>query len=157
MLAYYLAMKINALYIEGLYKSQPWHLFSLYALNQITVNMIRESEVKYHISHDIPALAVQLSYIKDDNDVYRAIDCLTDYTKTAIRENNLHEVEECFQTACHLLREGNRLIQLAIENTFVYSVSRLLEISIGVAQSVRELFLDNFKKEYAKQINSKNP
>ena len=116
--------------------------------------MIRESEVKYRISHDIPALAIELSYIKDNNDVYRAIDCLTGYTKTAIRENRLNDVAECFETAYDLLHEGNRLIQLAVENTFIYSVSSLLEISVCVTQPVRALFLNNFKKEYCKQINS---
>jgi hypothetical protein len=116
--------------------------------------MIRESEVKYRISHNIPALAVELSYIKDNNDVYRVIDCLTGYTKTLIREDRVNEVEACFQTAYDLLHEGNRLIQLAIENTFIYSVSSLLEISVCVTQPVRTLFLNNFKKEYCKQINS---
>jgi hypothetical protein len=116
--------------------------------------MIRESEVKYHISHNIPALAIELSYIKDNNDIYRAIDCLTGYTKTAIRENRLNDVAECFETAYDLLHEGNRLIQLAVENTFIYSVSSLLEISLCVTQPVRTLFLHNFKTEYCKQINS---
>ena len=116
--------------------------------------MIRESEVKYCISHEIPALAIELSYIKDDNDVYRAIDCLTNYTKTAIRENNLSELEECFNTAYHLLHEGNKLIQLAVENTFIYAVSSLLEISLNATQPVRALFLHNFKKEYCRLINS---
>jgi hypothetical protein len=116
--------------------------------------MIRESEVKYRISHNIPALAIELSYIKDNNDVYRAIDCLTGYTKSLIREDRVNEVEACFQTAYDLLHEGNRLIQLAVENTFIYSVSSLLEISVCVTQPVRTLFLNNFKKEYCKQINT---
>jgi hypothetical protein len=119
--------------------------------------MIRESEVKYCISSEIPALAIELSYIKDDNDVYRAIDCLTHYTKTAIRENNIREVEECFHTAYFLLHEGNRLIQLAVENTFIFSVSSLLEISLNATQGIRTLFLNNFKKEYCRQINSQRP
>ena len=116
--------------------------------------MIRESEVKYRISSNIPALAIELSYIKDNNDVYRAIDCLTGYTKTLIREDRLNEVEECFQTAYDLLHEGNRLIQLAVENTFIYAISSLLEISLNATQHVRALFLNNFKTEYCKQINS---
>jgi hypothetical protein len=113
--------------------------------------------VKYRIGNDIPALAIELSNIKDDNDVYRAIDCLTDYTKELIREDRLNEVEICFHIAYELLHEGNRLIQLAVENTFVYSVSRLLEISLNTTHAARTLFLNNFKKEYCKQINSKNP
>jgi hypothetical protein len=116
--------------------------------------MIRESEVKYRISSNIPALAIELSYIKDNNDVYRAIDCLTGYTKTLIREDRLNEVEECFETAYDLLHEGSRLIQLAVENTFIYAISSLLEISLNATQSARTLFLNNFKAEYCKQINS---
>ena len=119
--------------------------------------MIRESEVKYCISQHVPALAVELSYIKDNNDVYRAIDCLTGYTKALIREDRLNEVEACFETAYDLLHKGNRLIQLAVENTFIFSVSSLLEISLSATQPVRTLFLNNFKTEYCKQINSLQP
>jgi hypothetical protein len=125
--------------------------------NQMHHYMIRESEVKYRIGSNIPALAIELSYIKDNNDVYRAIDCLTGYTKTLIREDRLNEVEECFQTAYDLLHEGNRLIQLAVENTFIYAISSLLEISLSATQPVRTLFLSNFKTEYCKQINSLQP
>ena len=119
--------------------------------------MIRESEVKYCISNNVPALAIQLANIKDDNDVYRAIDCLTGYTKELIREDRLNEVQDCFKIAYMLLHEGNRLIQLAVENTFIYSVSSLLEISINVTQPIRALFLHNFRYEYCKQINSQRP
>ena len=116
--------------------------------------MIRESEVRYCISNNVPALAVQLSHIKDNNDVYKAIDCITGYTKELIREDRLSEVQDCFKTAYTLLHEGNRLIQLAVENTFVYSVSGLLEISLDATQPIRTLFLNNFKKEYCKLINA---
>jgi len=116
--------------------------------------MIRESEVRYCISNNVPALAIELSCIKDNNDVYRAIDCLTGYTKTLIREDRLNELQACFKTAYMLLHEGNRLIQLAVENTFIYSVSSLLEISLDVTQPVRTLFLNNFRVEYCKLINA---
>lgn len=119
--------------------------------------MLRESEVKYFISNDIPALSIELSYIKDDNDVYKVIECLTGHTKVLIREERIAEVEECFKAAYELLHEGNRLIQLAVENIFIYSVSRLLEVSLSAAQPVRKMFLQNFSKEYCKQINSRNP
>jgi hypothetical protein len=116
--------------------------------------MIRESEVKQCITYNIPALALQLSDIRDNNDVYKAIDCLTGYTRELIREDRLSEVQECFKTAHLLLHKGNRLIQLAVENTFIYSVSSLLEISLGTTQAIRTLFLNNFKEEYCKLINS---
>ena len=119
--------------------------------------MIRESEIKNCISHEIPALSVELSHIKDNNDVYRALDCLTAYTKQLIREDRLLEVEACFETAHYLLHEGNRMIQLAVENTFIYSISSLLEVSLNAAQSVRHSFLQNFKTEYCRQINSQLP
>ena len=106
------------------------------------------------IGNNVPALAVQLSHIKDKNDVYKAIDCLTGYTKELIREDRMIEVQECFKTAYMLLHEGNRLIQLAVESTFVYPVSSLLEISLDVTQPIRTLFLNSFKKEYCRLINA---
>jgi hypothetical protein len=119
--------------------------------------MLRECEVKNIISHDLPSLSVQLSYIKDENDVYGYVECLTGYTKSLINEDNLPEVEQCFNAAYDLLHQGNRLIQLAIENIFIYSVSHLLEVSLLVAPAARKLFLQKFSKQYSKQINSQYP
>jgi hypothetical protein len=119
--------------------------------------MIRECEVKYRISNELPALAIELSYIRDENDIYKAIECLTTHTSSLIREDRVNEVEQCFEMAYELLHEGNRLVQLAIENIFIFSVSHLLEVSLSVAQPVRKLFLENFRKEYCKQINSQYP
>ena len=48
--------------------------------------MIREVEVKYVISNEIPALAIDLSMVNTKNDLYKCIECLTDYTKELIRE-----------------------------------------------------------------------
>ena len=119
--------------------------------------MLRECEVRYLICQDVPALSVELSYIKDQNDVYGLIECLTGYTKTLINQDKINEVEQCFKAAYELLHEGNRLIQLAVENIFIYSVSHLLEVSFSAAQPVRKMFLQNFSKEYCKQINSQYP
>ncbi len=119
--------------------------------------MILETEVKYVISNEIPALAIDLSMVKTKNDLYKCIECFTDHTKELIRERKVSEVEQCFQTAYELLHEGTSLVRLAIVSIFVNSVSRLLECSFCPEQSVRSGFLKNFGEEYHQLIYARNP
>jgi hypothetical protein len=119
--------------------------------------MIHETEVKYVISNKIPALAIDLSLVNQKNDLYKCIECLTDYTKELIREHKISEVEQCFHTAYELLHEGTSLVRLAIVSIYVNSVSRLLECSFSPEQSVRSDFLKNFGKEYNQLIYARNP
>lgn len=119
--------------------------------------MIRETEVKYLISNEIPALAIGLSLVNRKNDLYKCIECLTDYTKELIREHKISEVEQCFRTAYELLHEGTSLVKLAVVSIYINSVSRLLEGSFCPEQSVRSEFLKNFGKEYHQLIYARNP
>ena len=119
--------------------------------------MIRETEVKYVISHEIPALAIDLALVTSKNDLYQSIECLTDYTKDLIREHRVSEVEQCFQTAYQLLHDGTSLVKLAIVSIYINSVSRLLEGSFCPEKSVRSEFLKNFGEEYHQLIYARNP
>ncbi len=119
--------------------------------------MIRESEVKYVISNEIPALAINLALVDQRNDLYKCIQCLSDHTKELIREHRDLEVKQCFQTAYELMNEGTSLVKLAVVGIFINSVSRLLECSFRPDQTVRTEFLRNFGKEYHQLIYARNP
>jgi len=119
--------------------------------------MIRETEVKFLISNEIPALAIDLSLVNKKNDLYKCIECLTDYTKEMVREHKISEVEQCFKTAYELLHDGTSLVKLAIVSIYINSVSRLLECSFCPEQTVRSEFLRNFGEEYHQLIYARNP
>jgi hypothetical protein len=119
--------------------------------------MIRETEVKYLISNEIPALAVDLALVNHKNDLYQSIECLTHYTKSLIREHRVSEVGQCFETAYELLHDGTSLVRLAVVSIYINSVSRLLECSFCPEQSVKSEFLKNFGEEYHQLIYARNP
>ena len=119
--------------------------------------MIREAEVKDVISHEIPALAISLAMIHTKNELYKSIECLTEYTKELIRDHKTIEVEQCFDTAYELLHEGTSLVKVAIISIYINSVSRLLECSFCAEASVRSGFIKNFGEEYNKLIYSPTP
>jgi hypothetical protein len=109
--------------------------------------MIEETEVKYVISEAVPELAIDLSMIKVDNDLYKSVECLTDYTKEVIRSERLNEVRQSFLTAYELLQQGSFVVKLAIINIYVNSVSRIVESTMS-EQSIRTEFMKKFGKEY---------
>ena len=119
--------------------------------------MIRENEVNNLISAEIPALAISLTLINKKNDIYKSINCLSDYTKEMIKEHRSSEAIQCFQTAYELLHEGTSLVKVAMVSVYISSVSRLLECSFCAEQAVKRDFLTKFGSEYYKLIYSKNP
>ena len=119
--------------------------------------MISEKEVGSVIGSEIPSLAIDLSMMKNGNDVFKTIGCLTDHTKELIREHRSSEVIDCFRTAYELLHEGRQMVRFAIVGIYIQSVSRLLECSFCPEPSVRSEFLRNFGDEYYKLIYAKNP
>jgi hypothetical protein len=119
--------------------------------------MIHEVEVKDLITTEIPELGSRLSFIPVKANAFKSIDCLTTYTKDLIRNGETTKAEQCFRTAYELLHQGSALVQLAIANIFVFSVSHMLEGSLTAAQSIRVSFLKNFGEEYSQQISSQLP
>lgn len=74
-----------------------------------------------------------------------------DVTKTLIIQGNINRAKRCLQTAEEIFNKGNSEIRNVISNVYIFSVSTFME---GNNCSIRNLFPDNLKKEYYKQVNT---
>jgi hypothetical protein len=119
--------------------------------------MLSENNSVQMIQSEFPSLAYQLKPDSSIKQLFRAVQNLADYTKEQLLENNQFEIEHCFRVAHEISNQGSNISRMAIENAFVYSVSRLLEKSFSVSQEARKLFLKFFGNEYCKQINASFP
>jgi hypothetical protein len=117
-----------------------------------SIVMIEENEVKSVICNDIPELAIDLSMIKEDREVYRSIECLTDYAKEVIRAKDMSAVRQAFLTAYSLLREGSFVVKSGVVNIFINSVSRIVNGNTKCEKNIRAEFFRSFGKEYNKLI-----
>ncbi|MDX2001622.1 MAG: hypothetical protein SFW35_04280 [Chitinophagales bacterium] len=113
--------------------------------------MITEKEVPDLIASQVPSLRSRLNAIPDS--VYKSIQSFTDHTKWLIEQGNRQAVKACFRTAERLLMEGDNAVRCAIQNVYIYSISRLLEVNGPDAKALRSLMGHETKREYLRQLN----
>lgn len=119
--------------------------------------MINDSQVREVITSEIPRMAIDLSMLKDDSSLCRAIACFADYTREAIQDHDVDEAMACFETAYELLCDGSATVKNTVINIYVNSVSRLVECTQTVEDHVRMRFLRLFGEEYFTMIYAPNP
>ena len=109
------------------------------------------------IQSEFPFLTYQKETGSNIKQLFLVIQKLADHTKMQLLDDNEAEIEHCYQVAHEILQQGSNISKLAIENVFVYSVSRLLDISLTVSNNSRKEFLKFFRKEYSRQITTNLP
>ncbi len=109
------------------------------------------------IQSEFPYLSYQTRNSSNNKNLFHVVNNLANYTKNQLLENNEAECEHCFKVAYEIWEQGSNISKMAIENIFVYSLSRLLERSFSVSNEAREQFLKFFRKQYEVQIGGKYP
>lgn len=89
--------------------------------------------------------------MKTGNNSYTQAQRFADITKSFIISGNIRRAKRCVQVAEELFTKGNKEIQNAIANVYLFSLSSFMEIHHC---NIRELFPKNLKNEYYKQINT---
>lgn len=102
-------------------------------------------------------LTFQLGEQSKKDNIFSLAQELAAYTKTQLLEQNDNEVEHCFKVADEVIQHGSNIAKIAIENIFVFSVRRVLEMSLSVSNEARSLFLKFFKQQYENQITARFP
>ncbi len=83
--------------------------------------------------------------------IYEQAQRLADVTKALIVKGNIPRAKRCLQVAETMFIKGNKEIQNAIANVYVFSLSTFMEIH---RCNIKELFPQNLKNEYRKQVNT---
>jgi hypothetical protein len=114
--------------------------------------MITQYEVTSLLKDTIPQLAGKTYPAKVSLQIYSSINYLSDYTKHVVEEHNFNLARKCFALAEKLYREGDRLVRLLIENSFIYSFSSFMPKDRAEKLMVRSLIPENLYGIYMKQV-----
>ena len=91
-------------------------------------DMINQYEAATYLLDELPEIKQDLKSISPTLNIFKTIQCLTDYTRVKVMQHNLRVVKKCFAIADNIYATGNALVKDAIENVFVYSFSALLNL-----------------------------
>lgn len=83
--------------------------------------------------------------------IYKQAERLAEITKKFIISGNITRAKKCLSIADQLLLNGSNETKNAISNVYVFSVSTFMELRHC---SISNLFPQNLKLEYNRQINS---
>jgi mevalonate kinase len=122
----------------------------------LTVNhtMIKETEIVEVLGNELPEMNPILEKTEDVNNIYKAMQCFANFTKSLVNKGDFKEVKHCFNVAENLLKNGNSTVKNAIENGYLYSLSSVLDLTTPVSVKVKSLLTDSLKKEYKRQVCS---
>ena len=116
--------------------------------------MITEKEILEVLGNELPAINASLEKTEDINNIYKAMHCFANFTKSLISKGDFKEVKHCFNVAEKLLKNGNSTVVNAIENSYLYSLSTILDFTTPVSLKVKSLLTDSLMKEYRRQVGA---
>ncbi|WP_315820023.1 DUF7674 family protein [Paraflavitalea speifideaquila] len=88
--------------------------------------MITQYEVPSLLKEELPTITSDNFPARLNMDVYKSMQCFSDYTKTAVLDHNFHLAKKCFSLAGKLYRQGDHMVKNVIENTFVFSFTSFM-------------------------------
>lgn len=134
-----------------LFSFPPRHDFVIdpaYSLqNQAT--MISPGEACQLVQQEIPEVASRLPH---DCDIYSALSVVQEYAHQNAREKNYSRLRQCFTVAASLYETGSSAVKCAVENIFVYSISRLYAQTPEVKARIKEMIPEPLRNIYTAQV-----
>lgn len=119
-----------------------------------TSHSVKENEVVDILGDEFPSINNDLERLSNPSNVYSAIQYFADFTKLHITIGNFKEVKHCFDIAEKLLKNGNSTVKNAIENGYLFSISRIIDMTNPISKKVKEILPELLKKEYNRQVCS---
>ena len=113
-----------------------------------------DSELKYKIC-SLNSKRMGLN-IDTSFDLYRSVNDLTEIAQKAATNHDFILLKQCFALAEKLYAHGERLVKDVLENTFIYSFSRLIPAD-KIEQCVfKAMIPKSFYSIYLKQMTASN-
>ena len=88
---------------------------------------------------------------KKQGNIYQQAQRFADVTQKLIINGNIQRAKHYLSIASDLMEKGNKEVQNAISNVYVFSVSSFMEL---YHCAIRNFFPKNLQNEYRKQINT---
>lgn len=129
-------------------------LLNLKAYLATEKNRMDEYEVIDLLGNEFPALNTELERVPNGANIYKAVQCFADFSKTLVHTENFKELKHCFRVADKMLKEGNGIVKNAIENCYVFSESCMLDFAGTAGNTAKGLLTDLLKKELIRQVSA---
>ena len=112
-------------------------------------NMITENEACRIVQEQLPEISGALP---PEGDIYGTINVVQEFACQKAREHNYSRLQQCFSLAESLHEKGSSSVRCAVENVFVYSLSRLFTIVPEEKNHIKALIPQSLQSLYVNQV-----
>src|SRR4051812_35119525 len=84
--------------------------------------MISTEEACQYVQQQIPEISETLP---PEGGIYSTLNAVREYACEKAKEHNYGRLQQCFSLAASLYEKGSGSVKCAVENVFVYSLSRI--------------------------------
>ena len=110
--------------------------------------MITENEMFFLLDRKVPEIRRDMNCISESGCPYKMATFFGKFTKNLISEDKTDRLMDCLALAEEMLKQGNYMVKNAVENVFVFIISRTITI-----KQVNKFPL--IASEFNKQVYSK--
>jgi hypothetical protein len=118
------------------------------------IKMINETEVLDLLGNKIPELNPELERLSQAGNIYKTMQCFSDFTRSLIGNGNMQAVKNCINLAEELLQDGNNAVKNAVENVFLYSLAPMIDLGDVAGKALQKMLKGALRREYLRQVCS---
>jgi len=113
------------------------------------ITMISSEEACHYVQQEIPEISQSLP---TDGSIYNTLNAVREYACEQAKQHNYSLLRKCFNLAADLYDKGSNTVRCAVENVFVYSISRIFSLAPEDRQRIKELMPQSLQSLYADQV-----
>ena len=84
--------------------------------------MINQFQVQAYLLNELPDIATEFKKIYPSISVFKAMQCLANYTRQVVLQRDIKSVKKCFIVANNIYIHGTLVVRNAIETVYVHSL-----------------------------------
>jgi hypothetical protein len=111
--------------------------------------MITPTEACQYMQQEIPEVGKGLT---SECDIYTALSAVQEYALENAKQQNYTRLKQCFNLAASLYERGGCVVKTAVENVFIYSLSRLQCQCPEVKSKIKALLPQSLHNIYTAQV-----
>jgi hypothetical protein len=112
--------------------------------------MISPEEACLYVQQEIPEISDALP---PNSGIYNTMNIVREYACQKAIEHNYGRLRKCFSLAAALYERGSTAVKCAVENVFVYSMSRIFSLAAGDRRRVKALMPHSLQNLYTAQVH----
>lgn len=114
--------------------------------------MITQYEVASLLKEELPAISGDQYPFRFPMDIYKSVQCFSEFTKRAVLDHDHQLARKCFSLAEKLYRQGDHLVRNVVENSFVFSFTAFMPKGKVEKLILRSMIPATLYALYMKQI-----